>query len=208
MSGPLKLGLSGPIGCGKSTVLGWLADRGAMVIDADQVAREVTAPGTAVAAAILAAFGPGVAGPAGGLDRAALAAIVFSDPAQLERLELITHPVVRERILAAIRAAEANEVLIVALEAIRLVEAGYPALLDEVWLITCDPAEQRRRLADRGLSEADAVARIESQAGLADRVQSVATRRIDTSGTLVEAEARVAGALAEALAARAGSAAG
>ncbi len=121
---------------------------------------------------------------------------------------LITHPVVRERILAAVRAAEAARVPIVALEAIRLVEAGYPAILDEVWLITCDPAEQRRRLADRGLSEADASARIAAQAGLADRVQSVATRRIDTSGTLVEAEARVAGALAQALAARAGSGAG
>lgn len=208
MSGSLKLGLSGPIGCGKSTVLGWLASRGAMVIDADRVAREVTSPGTPASVAILAAFGPGVAGPDGGLDRAALASIVFGDPAQLRRLEMITHPVVRERILAAIRAAEAAGVPVVALEAIRLLEAGYPAILDEVWLISCDPAEQRRRLAERGLSEADASARIAAQAGLADRLQSVATRRIDTSGTPAEAEARVAGALAEALAARAGSGAG
>jgi dephospho-CoA kinase len=208
VSGSLKLGLSGPIGCGKSTVLGWLASRGAMVIDADRVAREVTSPGTPASVAILAAFGPGVAGPDGGLDRAALASIVFGDPAQLRRLEMITHPVVRERILAAIRAAEAAGVPVVALEAIRLLEAGYPAILDEVWLISCDPAEQRRRLAERGLSEADASARIAAQAGLADRLQSVATRRIDTSGTPAEAEARVAGALAEALAARAGSGAG
>jgi dephospho-CoA kinase len=205
MSGSLKLGLSGPIGCGKSTVLGWLASRGVMVIDADQVAREVTSPGTPASAAILAAFGPDVAGPDGGLDRAALAGIVFGDPAQLRRLELITHPVVRERILGAIRAAEAAEVPVVALEAIRLLEAGYPAILDEVWLISCDPAEQRRRLAERGLSEADASARIAAQAGLADRLQSVATRLIDTSGTPAEAEARVAGALAQALAAREGS---
>ncbi len=198
MSGPLRLGLTGPIGCGKSTILGLLAAQGALVIDADQVAREVTLPGSPAAAAIVAAFGTGVAGPDGGLDRAALGAIVFGDAGQLRRLEAITHPVIRERILAAIRDAEAAGVPIVALEAIRLVEAGYPALLDEVWLVNCDPAAQRRRLAQRGLSEADASARIAAQAGLEARVRPVASRVLDTSGSMAETEARVGAALAAA----------
>jgi dephospho-CoA kinase len=191
----LKIGISGPIGCGKSTVLGWLAARGALVIDADQVAREVTAPGSAVVAEIVSAFGPGVGGSGGRLDRAALAAIVFNDPTQLDRLEAITHPVVRRRILETMGEAESAGVPIVALEAIRLVEAGYPALLDEVWLVTCDPSSQWERLAARGLAPEDASARIAAQASLLDRVRPVATRVIDTSGSLDATEAAVEEAL-------------
>lgn len=194
----LKIGITGPIGCGKSTVLGLLAAEGALVIDADQVAREVTSPGSPVVAAIVAAFGTRVAGPGAGLDRAALAAIVFHDPMELRRLEAITHPVVRERILATIRDAEAGGVPIVALEAIRLVEAGYPAILDEVWLVTCDPAAQRDRLAARGLAAADASARIAAQSTLAERVRPVASRVIDTSDSIAETEAAVRAALAAA----------
>ena len=194
----LKVGITGPIGCGKSTILGWLAERGALVIDADQVAREVTTAGSPVVEAIVAAFGAGVSGPGGGLDRAALASIVFHDSAQLRRLEAITHPVVRERILVAMRDAEAAGVPVVAVEAIGLVEAGYPALLDEVWLVTCDLPAQAARLALRGLAPGDAAARIAAQATLAERVRPVATRIIDTSGSLAEAEAEVEEALSAA----------
>ncbi len=203
MTRPLRLGLTGPIGCGKSTVLAWLAARGALVIDADQVARAVTSPGSPVTAEVAAAFGPAVIAADGSLDRAALGTIVFGDPGQLRRLEAITHPAVREQILAALRAAEDGPQAVVVIEAIRLVEAGYPALLDEVWLVTCEPAEQRRRLVARGVSDADASARITAQAGLADRVRSVAARQIDTSGSLADSEAQVADALAGALAAHA-----
>lgn len=195
----LKIGITGPIGCGKSTILGWLAARGALVIDADQVAREVTGPGSQVVGEIVAAFGPGVAGADGTLDRAELAAIVFNDPDQLRRLEAITHPVVRMRILAALRDAEERRVPIVALEAIRLVEADYPALLDEVWLVTCDPAVQLERLGSRGLAAADASARTAAQATLVDRVRPVATRVIDTSGSLAATRAAVDTALSAAL---------
>jgi len=194
----LKIGITGPIGCGKSTILGLLATDGALVIDADQVAREVTSPGSPVVAAIVAAFGTRVAGSDGGLDRAALAAIVFRDSAQLRRLEAITHPVVREQILAAIHDAEAAAVPIVAVEAIRLVEAGYPALLDETWLVTCDPQVQRERLVSRGLAAADAAARIAAQSSLAERARTVASRIIDTSGSMAETEAAVQAALAAA----------
>ncbi|MGH2464814.1 MAG: dephospho-CoA kinase [Candidatus Limnocylindrales bacterium] len=194
----LTIGITGPIGCGKSTILGILAAEGALVIDADQVVRELTSPGSPVVAAIVAAFGTRVAGPDAGLDRAALAAIVFRDPAELQRLEAITHPVVRERILAMIRDAHARGVPTVALEAIRLVEAGYPALVDETWLVTCDPAAQRERLIARGLAAADAAARIAAQSTLAEHVRPVATRIIDTSGSIAETEAAVRAALAAA----------
>jgi dephospho-CoA kinase len=194
----LKIGITGPIGCGKSTILGWLAARGALVIDADRVTRELMSPGSPVVARIVVAFGPGVGGPDRSLDRAALASIVFNDPDQLDRLESITHPVVRTRILELIAEAESASVPIVALEAIRLVDGGYPSLLDEVWLVTCDPQAQLARLAARGLPPDDAAARIEAQATLVDEVQPVATRVIDTSGTLAETEAAVDAALAAA----------
>ena len=194
----LKIGITGPIGCGKSTVLGWLAARGALVIDADQVVRDVTGPGSPIVDEIVAAFGTGVAATGGGLDRRALAAIVFHDSGQLRRLEAITHPVVRARILAEIEDAQAAGVPIVVLEAIRLVEAGYPALLDEVWLVTCDPSAQRERLAARGLGAADATVRIAAQSSLAERVRPLATRIIDTSGSLADTESAVRAALATA----------
>ncbi len=197
----LNIGITGPIGCGKSTILGWLAARGALLIDADRVTREVMAPGSAVVAAIGAAFGSGVVGPRGAINRAALAAIVFKDPEQLHRLEEISHPAVRGQILALMADAQAAAVPIVALEAIRLVEAGYPALLDEVWLVTCDPAAQRDRLAARGLTATDAKARIEAQSGLVEAAREVATRIIDTSGSLAQTEAAVDSALAAARAA-------
>ena len=207
MSGPqatggrtLKIGITGPIGCGKSTILGWLAERGALVIDADQVTRELMGPGSAVVASIVAAFGSAVAGPDGSLDRASLAAIVFKDPDQLHRLEAITHPVIRARILELIAEAESASMPIVALEAIRLVDGGYPSLLDEVWLVTCNADAQRERLAARGLSLEDAAARIEAQADLAEHARPVTTRVIDTSGTLAESETAVEGALTLAIA--------
>ncbi len=195
----LKIGITGPIGCGKSAILGLLAASGALVIDADQVVREATSPGSPVVAAIVSAFGPSVAGAGGALDRSALAAIVFNDPQALRRLEAITHPVVRARILATIRDAQAAGVPIVALEAIRLVEAGYPALLDEVWLVTCDPLAQRERLEARGLAADDATARIAAQSTLAERVRPIATRVIDTSGSMADTEAAVDAALRDAL---------
>ena len=107
---PVRIGLTGPIGCGKSTVAGWLGERpGVVVIDADQVAREVVEPGEPALDAVVARFGPDLLRDDGSLDRAALGRIVFADPAALRDLEAITHPAVRPRILAAIADAEAAE---------------------------------------------------------------------------------------------------
>ena len=197
---PLRIGLTGPIACGKSTVAGWLAARGATVIDADAVAREVTAPGTRAHDRILEHFGPTVRRPDGTLDRAALGRIVFSDPAALSDLEAIVHPAVRPVVLERLRRATVGRPPAIVVEAIKLVEAGYPALLDEVWLVTCAPGEQAARLQGRGMATADARQRIAAQGDLAERLGPSATRIIDTSGSPADAEERVAAALAEALA--------
>jgi dephospho-CoA kinase len=197
----LRVGLTGPIGCGKSTVGGWLAEAGAVLVDADAVAREVTAPGTPGHDAVLARFGPGVRRPDGTLDRAALAAIVFGDAARLRELEAIVHPLVRPALLARVEAAERGGTAVVAIEAIRLVEGGLAELCDEVWLVTCDPGDQRRRLEGRGVDPADAARRIDAQSGLVERLTERATRIVDTSGDAAAARARVTDALSAATAA-------
>ncbi|HXX60509.1 MAG TPA: dephospho-CoA kinase [Candidatus Sulfotelmatobacter sp.] len=196
----VRIGLTGPIGCGKSTVAGWLAERGAVVIDADAVARQVTDE-PAVRAAIVAAFGPSVAGPDGGLDRGALATTVFDDPAALARLEALTHPGVRPRVEAAVAAAEAAGAPAVIMEAIKLVEAGLAAACDEVWLVTCEPAMQAARLAGRGVAAADATRRVAAQGDIRARLASAATRVLSTDGSPDEARARALAAYEAALAA-------
>lgn len=200
-SNALRIGITGPIGCGKSTVAGWLGELGAVVVDADAIARAVVEPGEPAHAAVIEAFGPAVRSTDGSLDRAALGRLVFGDPAALRRLEAIVHPAVRPRILAALDAADAAGVQAVAIEAIKLVEGGLAALCDEVWLVTCDPAVQRGRVIGRGADPADADARIRAQGDLAARHEPAATRILDTSGSLEESRAAAATAYAAALAA-------
>jgi dephospho-CoA kinase len=201
---PVRIGLTGPIGCGKSTVAARLRERGAAVIDADRLARDVTAPGEPALAAIVARFGPEVLARDGSLDRAALGRRVFADPAELRALEAITHPAIRPRLLAALEDAGRSDAPAVVLEAIRLVEGGYVDLLDEVWLIVCDAAAQRARLAARGFSEDEVAQRLAIQSGLVDLVHPVATRVLDLSGGLDATFAAVDAALSSALAGRDG----
>jgi dephospho-CoA kinase len=195
----LRIGITGPIGCGKSTVAGWLAELGAVVIDADVVAREVTAAGTPAAAAIAAAFGSPIVRADGSVDRAALGRIVFADPDALQRLESIVHPAVRPMILAQMEQAAAEGAPAVVVEAIKLVEGGLAALCDEVWLVTCDAGEQLARLLARGTPGADAHARITAQAGLTERLAAAATRVIDTGGAVAGTRERVEAAWLAAL---------
>jgi dephospho-CoA kinase len=195
----IRIGLTGPIGCGKSTVAGWLGDLGAVVVDADVIARDVVEPGTPELAAVIEAFGPGVVAQDGSLDRAALGRIVFVDPDALARLEAIVHPAVRPRILAGIAAAEGDGAPAVVIEAIKLVEGGLAELCDEVWLVVCDPGEQRRRLGGRGLTAAEADRRIAAQADPGARLAGSATLVLDTTGDQAAAWDRVRAAWREIL---------
>ena len=195
----IRIGLTGPIGCGKSTVAGWLATRGAVAIDADEIARDVTAPGEPAHDAVLARFGDPVRGADGNLDRAALARLVFADPAALADLEAIVHPAVRPAILAAVEAADAGGAPAVVIEAIKLVEGGLAAICDEVWLVTCDPLVQRERLLARGATPDDADRRIDAQRGLVARLRPAASRVLDTTGPAVDARSRLAALWDEAI---------
>jgi dephospho-CoA kinase len=202
VSRTVRIGITGPIGCGKSQVARWLADRGAVVVDADVVAREVTAPGTPVHAAVLRRFGAAVTATDGTLDRGALGRLVFADPAALRALEALVHPVVRPRILEVIAEAEAAMAPAVAVEAIKLVEGGLAGLCDEVWLVTCEPGCQRDRLVGRGMSADDAAQRIEAQRGMVERLRPSATRVLDTSGGEAATQELVEAALEAAIADR------
>jgi dephospho-CoA kinase len=199
---PLRIGLTGPIGCGKSSVARWLAQAGGMVVDADELARASTALGEPALDRIRERFGEDVFAADGSLDRAGLARIVFEDPEALRDLERIVHPDVRRRIEAAVAAAEARGVPFVVVEAIKLVEAGYAKECDEVWLVACGPATQRARLAARGFEQADLERRLGAQGSdLVERLSPAATRRLVTEGTLAETRALVEAALRAALAA-------
>ncbi|HEY6057913.1 MAG TPA: dephospho-CoA kinase [Candidatus Limnocylindrales bacterium] len=195
----VRIGLTGPIGCGKTTVAGWLAELGARVVDADALAREVSSPGSPVLAAIVARFGPGILSAGGSLDRAALGRIVFTDPESLRALEAIVHPAVRPLIEATVATAEAEGARAVVIEAIKLVEGGFAAACDEVWLVTCSPAEQRRRLLGRGAPPEDVAHRIAAQGDLVVRVRPAVTRVLSTGGRPSVARARVRRLFARAL---------
>ena len=178
----VRIGLTGPIGCGKSTIGRWLGELGAVVVDADVIARRVTDVGEAALDEVVGRFGEAYRRPDGSLDRAALGRLVFSDEDALRDLEAIVHPAVRPRIEAAVADAGAAGAPAVVIEAIKLIEAGYAAECDQVWLITCDAGAQRRRLVGRGSSAAEADQRIAAQGDLAARLGPRSTRVIDTSG--------------------------
>jgi dephospho-CoA kinase len=184
----LRIGLTGGIGSGKSTVAGLLAARGARIVDADRIAREVVAPGSAGLAAVVAAFGPDVLTADGALDRPALAAVVFADPQARARLDGIVHPLVRAR--AAELVAEAPADAVVVQDVPLLVETGQAASYDLVLVVEADLETRVRRLVQRGLGADDARARIAAQATDEQR-RAVADVVLDNSGTPEELEAQV-----------------
>jgi dephospho-CoA kinase len=187
----IRIGITGPIGCGKSTVAGWLGEQpGVVVIDADRVARDVLTPETPEVEAVYARFGDDLRGADGALDRAALGRIVFADPAALRDLEAIVHPAVRPRIVAGFEAADRAGASAVVVEAIKLVEGGLADLCDEVWLVTCEPEVQLERLVGRGSAPGDAAERIASQGDLATRLRPAATHVIDTSGSRADTRSK------------------
>lgn len=163
----LRIGLTGGIGSGKSTVAGLLAERGAVVVDADRLAREVVAPGTPGLAAVVDEFGPQVLAADGSLDRPALAAVVFADPAARARLDALVHPLVRARAAEAAAAAPPDAVLVQ--DVPLLVETGQAGSYDLVVVVQAGAGTRVRRLVERGLAADDARARIASQATDAER---------------------------------------
>lgn len=188
----LRVGLTGGIGSGKSEVSRRLVARGAVLIDADLLAREVVEPGTPGLAAIVEAFGREVLLADGTLDREALGRIVFADPESRKRLNAIVHPLVGAATTARFEAAlAADPAAIVVHDVPLLVESGLGRAYDAVVVVAARPETQLHRLvALRGMTEADARARMAAQASLEDRL-AVATHVIWNDGALDELDAQV-----------------
>ncbi|MEV5829936.1 dephospho-CoA kinase [Spirillospora sp. NPDC052242] len=196
----LKVGLTGGIGSGKSEVSARLSGHGAVVIDADRIAREVVEPGTPGLAAVVREFGDGVLLPSGGLDRAKVGSIVFHDADRLAALNAIVHPLVGERMQELMDAAPADAVVVY--DVPLLVENGLKGMYDVVVVVDAPEEAQLDRLTSRrGMTEADARARMANQASRDER-RAVADHVIDNSGDLEKLHAQV-DALWETLAARA-----
>ena len=176
----MRIGLTGGIGSGKSTVSALLAARGAVIVDADRIAREVVEPGTPGLSAIVEAFGDEVLAADGSLDRAALAGVVFADPEARRRLDGIVHPLVRARAVELAGAAPPDAVVVH--DVPLLVETGQASSYDLVLVVEADPATRLSRLIQRGLTAEDARARMAAQASDEQR-RAVADAVLDNSGT-------------------------
>ena len=185
----LRVGLTGGIGSGKSTVAQRLVAHGAVLIDSDTLAREVVAPGSGGLAEVVATFGEDVLDPEGALDRAALAAVVFGDPAARERLNGIVHPRVRQRSAELIAALPADAVVVQ--DVPLLVEGRMAPLFPLVVVVHADAEERVRRLVrHRGMAEPDARARIAAQADDTAR-RAAADVWLDNAGSPADLDAVV-----------------
>jgi len=177
------IGLTGGIATGKSSVARLLEEHGAVVIDADQLSREAVMPGTPGLAQIVAAFGDQVVLPDGSLDRARLRDIIFADIDRRQQLERILHPEIGRLAEERIAAVSADKKLIIYMAPL-LIEAGATGRVDEIWVVTVDPAVQLQRLMARdGISLEQAQAIIKSQMPL-DVKARFGKIVIDNSGTL------------------------
>jgi dephospho-CoA kinase len=187
----LRVGLTGGIGSGKSEVAERLASLGAVVLDADAVARDVVAQGTPALAEIAAAFGTGVLRGDGSLDRERLGEIVFADPGLLAKLNAIVHPRVAERMRAMEREAGAAAVVVHVVPL--LAENGLEGTFDMVVVVDAPPEAQLSRLVHgRGMAPEQARARMAAQAARERRL-AVASAVIDNSGSLADLDQEVAG---------------
>lgn len=196
------IGLTGNIACGKSTVLAMLSALGARTVDADRVTHRLQQPGTPVYQQIVAAFGPQFAtAPNGPLDRRRLGELVFSDPAALARLERIVHPAVHTELRAWLGEVargsghgtreQPRSSPVAVVDAIKLLERGWKAEADAIWVVTCTPEQQLERLiSTRGMQRAEAERRVASQPPQAEKVAQ-ADVVIDNSGSQSETRAQV-----------------
>jgi dephospho-CoA kinase len=184
-----RVGLTGGVASGKSTVSAILAELGAVVIDADALAREVVARGTPGLDAVVAEFGPDLLTPEGDLDRPAMGRLVFGDEGARKRLEAIIHPLVIERMAALEAAADEDDVVVHDIPL--LAEGGRADTFDAVVVVDAPRDLQvERMLSERGWTREDAESRIAAQATREQR-RAIATHVIDNNGSLEELRARV-----------------
>jgi len=184
----LRVGLTGGIGCGKSTVAAMMGELGCHIINADKMAHAVIAPGTPAYSEVRRQFGPDVFAPDGSVDRARLAAVVFADAQKLAALNAIVHPAVLgdiDRELQRLSAIDARGVAVV--EAALLIESGYHLQLDRLILVSCTREQQMDRLTNsafgRAMSREQAEQRIAAQMTLEEK-RKLADDEIDCSGSL------------------------
>ena len=185
----LLVGLTGGIGSGKSTVASMLADRGAVILDADVFARAAVEKGTRAFDTVIERFGPGVVGPDGRLDRSALASIVFADPGSLRDLEAIVHPEVRRMIAEGVAANAGTDNVIVLVNPL-LIEMGTHELCEVVVVVAAEPDTQVARLVAGGMDQADVRARLAAQMPLEQKA-AVADVVLDNEGAIEELEGQV-----------------
>jgi dephospho-CoA kinase len=183
------LGLSGGIGSGKSTVAKMLSDFGAVVIDADVIAREVLLPGNAGYTSAIAAFGAGILDAEGNIDRKSLAKLVFENPIELAKLEAIVHPAVIARV-AAIRAS-VPESAVVVYDTPLMFEKQLQGQFDKILMVVSDKELRRTRLVERGLELGDIEARMANQATDEQRI-SIADFVIENNGSHEQLQEQVA----------------
>jgi len=189
----LRVGLTGGLASGKSTVTALFRELGAFSVDADRIAHELLAPGGRAEAAVVTRFGRGIVGAGEAIDRKALAAIVFSDPRALADLNAIVHPMVREEIARRIeaRAAQPDPPPVALVDAALLVESGIHRDLDALIVVSCREGTQIVRATARGgLTPDEARARIAAQAPLAEKI-AVADYVIDNDGSLDDTKRQV-----------------
>ena len=187
----LRVGLTGGIGAGKSTVAAMLEEKGAVVIDADAISRELVEPGEPALHLLVDAFGPGIVRPDGSLDRGRLAQLAFSTEDGTGRLNAIMHPLIRAESQRRLDAAEEAGAEVVVYDMPLLVETGQEDLVDLVVVVDV-PVEQQvsRAVGMRGLEESDVRRRIQAQASREERL-AVADVVIDNSGDRWETERQV-----------------
>ena len=185
------IGLTGGIGSGKSTVSQFLAELGAVILNADEIGHEAFKPDTEIWRQVVAAFGRQIVTPDGNIDRKKLGNMVFGNAESLSRLNQIMHPRMYDMVKAQLEEYRQQKTRMVVLEAPLLLEAGWTSLVDEVWVTTAAEATVLKRLKERsGMSQAESLTRIRSQLSSAERVRQ-ADVIINTDCDLDELRSRV-----------------
>ena len=187
----LTIGLTGGIGTGKSLVSDFLKNQGAALVNADLLGHEAYYPGTPGFQQVVDAFGKGIVGVDGNVDRKKLGPIVFSDPEYMDRLNGIMHPLIKDMIVDRLTEIASSGGEIAVVEAAILLEAGWKPLFDEIWVVTASAEEIITRLESRNnLSREDAQQRIDSQMSSEERI-SYADIVLENNGTIEKLKERV-----------------